>query len=172
MQRNLDKGISDISITVDDLSEIGIPSEAQLGGERLAGFSLACWDRQNGIRGGDCWNIADSDDGSDIGDEGNVRGWRRADSLDEVDDEDENDEEEDESENLLEIPKEKPWIFPDRNERKVRFNPDMEQIRCIERVDVEDYPSLYYCVHELQKMADEYRREESNARWAQFRMNN
>lgn len=47
--------------------------------------------------------------------------------------------------------------------RKVHFDLEPE-IHEIERADLDDYPMLYYCVHELQKMADEFQHEENDKR--------
>jgi hypothetical protein len=55
--------------------------------------------------------------------------------------------------------------FPDDGrQRKVRFSPELPEVRSIERADRADYPILFYGIHELQKMADEFQLEELNAR--------
>ena len=55
----------------------------------------------------------------------------------------------------------KPWSFPNMSERKVRFDPSLD-IHIIDRVEPDEYASVYYCVHELQKMADQYKQEEKD----------
>jgi len=44
--------------------------------------------------------------------------------------------------------------------RRVRFSPAISEVRIYERPTAEDWSSLYYSCHELQKIVDEYRQEE------------
>lgn len=133
---------SDILMNLEDLRELRAEPSKD-----LSGFSLSCWEEASGEDGSKFFDIGDLDDANNEesleGDKGRgnpkhpLRGSKSL-SLE--------------------------WGIPDDQKRKVRFSFDLEQVRCIERADPEDYPSLYYCVHELQRMADEFRIEEQNAR--------
>ena len=48
--------------------------------------------------------------------------------------------------------------------RRVSFHPThMVEVHFIERVEIQDYTDVYYCVHELQKMMDDFRLETENS---------
>jgi hypothetical protein len=141
---NIDKAsrTSEISINLDDLRDLRpeLPRD-------LSGFSLSCWEEASGEDVSKFFDIGDLDDADneeslegDMGRENPKQPLPRSKSF-----------------NLE-------WVITDDRKRKVRFSSDLEQVRYIERADPEDYPSLFYCVHELQRMADEFRTEEQNAR--------
>jgi hypothetical protein len=138
---------SDMSLGMDDLGMNRASMEpSPLGGGREAGFSLGCWDRQNGIRG---FNFTDEEGGeddefgSDLDDEDDGTSPTNSPYINSYED--------------------KPWHFPDRDVRKVRFD-TYPETHIIDRVEPEDYPLVFYGVHELQKMADEYAAEEQQER--------
>jgi hypothetical protein len=56
------------------------------------------------------------------------------------------------------------WAYSDNRSRKVRFSSDEPEIKFIPRVDQADFPSLFFTANELQRMFDEVREEERNAR--------
>lgn len=168
-RRHLQSRLSDMSLGMDDLGMMSrMGSVEPLGGGRPAGFVLNCWDRQNGIRGRDSFKFPESDQES-ILDEERAEAHEFGSDL----------EDEDDSTPLAKSPdissyEDKPWHFPDRNVRKVRFDSYLET-HIIDRVEPEEYPLVFYGVHELQKMADEYRDIEQQERdnyLAKLRLNN
>lgn len=168
---------SDISISVDDLNSAQ-ETGGNIEGERLPGFTLSNRDRQNGFRGLNHFNSTDTDEGYCWGANrpSLAKEWGRRNSIDEVDEFDSSDEEEPsrneearDSYRQIQILFERSWQFPDRTQKKVRFNL-MEDVHVIERVEPEDCPSLFYSVHELQKMMEAYKLEEQNARLYKLRI--
>ena len=129
---------SEISLNFDELADLRDNFTRD-----LSGFSLDCWDEEEDSihSGSNFFNIVDSL--SEKESEGFLKGMKDPEKKDTLD-----------------------WGgFPDDGrERKVRFSPEFPEVRCIERADPADYPILYYCTHELQKMADETKLEEQNKR--------
>jgi hypothetical protein len=54
------------------------------------------------------------------------------------------------------------WGFRNGRKRTIRFNPQ-DQIHNVDTPSIEEYPILYYGVHELQKMMDDFKLEEKEA---------
>jgi hypothetical protein len=54
------------------------------------------------------------------------------------------------------------WGFRNGRKRTIRFNPQ-DQIRNVDTPSIEEFPILYYGVHELQKMMDDFKLEEKEA---------
>jgi hypothetical protein len=131
---------SDMSMNLDDLSDL----RTELSKD-LSNFSLSCWDEAPGESKGNFFDLADEfigkEDDQSLGSD--------------------NEEETLTSQTLL-SPQSLNWPFKDDRKRKVRFSPET-QVYSIEKADREDYHILYYCVHELQRMTDEFK-EEENAR--------
>jgi hypothetical protein len=119
----------------------GIPSmeSSSLVWGREAGSSLGCWDRQNGIRG---FDFTDEEGGEDDKFGSDLPPTKSP---------------------YINSYEEKPWHFPDRNVRKVRFD-TYPETRIIDRLEPEECSMVFYGVHELQKMADEYAAEEQQER--------
>ena len=150
MNPHRSRDLSELSMNLDDITDM--PDSMR---RDLPSFSLACWgeqDEQDGSavskithpnRSGS--NFFDIVDGlSEQESDGYIKGMKDGESK----------------------PKWLDWEdFPDDGrERKVHFSIEFPEEIEIERVDLEDYPLVYYGTHELQKMADEYRLEEEEAR--------
>jgi hypothetical protein len=157
-RRRLISKLSEMSLGVDDLGMTSRKESVEpIGGGRTAGFSLNCWDRQNGIRGCDNFNFAESDQESIL----DEQGGEGDDFGSDLEDEDDNTPPA-KSPDIRKY-EHKPWHFPDRNVRKVRFD-TYPETHIIDRVEPEEYPLVFYGVHELQKMVDEYKEEEQQER--------
>jgi hypothetical protein len=178
------KGDSTMSISIDDIADLscsGPGSDKSVGGN----FSLACWDSAVVDNGGGFRNAAFSDMNSSDGfslDEGlddfddcesgeeHEEDLRFGDSSAQIDDHGKKTSSQTATNSHADALRTRalqahslPWRkLCNERKRTVRFNTDTELIS-IERVDVEDYPLVYYGVRELQEMMDDFKLEERQA---------
>jgi hypothetical protein len=131
---------SEKSMNLDDLSDVRPESSRD-----PSHFSRSCWEEEPGESKGNFFGLADEF----IGEEDD-----RSLGTD--------NEEETLAFQTQPPPQSLDWLFKDDRKRKVRFSPET-QVYSVEKADREDYHTLYYCAHELQRMTDEFK-EEENAR--------